>query len=237
MLVNRKIAFDTETTGLDWSSGDRIVELGCVELVNDVPTGRTFQSYVDPERPMDPRSSEVSGITDAMLAGQPLFAAVAPDLLAFMGDSPLVIHNAQFDMGFLNMELTRAGFAPLPTERAIDTVAIARKRYPGQPASLDALCRRFGIDLSARVKHGALLDAGLLADVWLHLIGGRQRVLGLGGAGHGLDEAEIVRREPRSVPLPPRLSAEEAAAHEAFIATLKGDVLWRRYLVDREAAE
>ncbi len=224
----REIALDTETTGLRWEEGHRIVEIGLVEMHNHVPTGRTLQHYYDPERAMDEGASRVSGITDEMLAGKPKFAELAGEVLAFMGDAPLVIHNAAFDMGFLNAELRRAGLAPLPMERAIDTVGIARRKYPGAPASLDALCKRFNVDLSARVVHGALLDANLLAQVYLELCGGRQPGLIL-AQDDSAALAAAARRPPRPRPLPPLTTEEERAAHAAFVETLKGDVIWKKY--------
>lgn len=225
----REIALDTETTGLRHEEGHRVVEMGCIELINHVPTGRTLHHYYDPERPMDPDATRVSGITDEMLVGKPKFAELAESFLDFIGDAPIVAHNAAFDMGFVNAELKRAGLAPLLPERAIDTVMIARRKFPGAPASLDALCKRFNIDLSERTKHGALLDAGLLAQVYLELCGGRQPGLVLAIE----TETRIViggeRRGPRAQPLPPRLTAQEAAAHAAFIATLKGEAIWKQY--------
>src|ERR1700733_6083279 len=170
----REIVFDTETTGLDPAFGHRVVEIGCVELFNHVPTGQTWQTYLNPEREMPVEASIVHGLKDEFLAKQPLFAKVADKFLEFIGDAPIVAHNAGFDMGFINAELTRHGFAPLAEDRAIDTVKMARRMFPGAPASLDALCKRFGVDATNRQLHGALLDARLLADVYLELRGGRQ---------------------------------------------------------------
>ena len=175
----REIVLDTETTGLDPNTGHRIIEIGCVELINHLPTGREWTQFLNPERPLDPAATAVHGITDAMLAGKPVFAEIVEDFLTFLGDAPLVIHNASFDIGFLNAELKRVGFATLPLKRALDTVAMARQKFPGSPASLDALCKRFGIDLATREKHGALIDARLLAEVYLELLGGRQATLTL----------------------------------------------------------
>jgi DNA polymerase-3 subunit epsilon len=194
-------------------------------LLNHVPTGRTLQFYLDPERPMEPDATRVSGITDDMLAGKPKFAEVAASFIEFIGDAGLVIHNAAFDIAFLNAELIRAGHQPLLPERALCTLLMARRKYPGAPASLDALCKRFAIDLSAREKHGALLDAGLLAQVYLEMCGGRQPTLVLAR------ETEIagmnaVARLPRPAPLAPRITPEEEAAHAAFIAELGGEALW-----------
>lgn len=170
----REIVFDTETTGLSFSNGDRLVEIGCVELVNRVETGATFHAYLHPERPMAPEAQAIHGLSDAFLADKPLFADICDDLLTFLGDCPLVAHNASFDFGFLNGELKRSGRSPLSMDRMIDTVAMARMRHPGAKHSLDALCTRFGIDRSHRVLHGALLDAQLLAQVYVELTGGRQ---------------------------------------------------------------
>lgn len=227
----REIALDTETTGLSASAGDRIVEIGCVELIDHLPSGREFHVYLNPERPMHPDAAAVSGLTDAFLADKPLMAAVVDEFLAFIGDAPLVIHNASFDMGFINAELTRLSRPTLPMSRAIDTVNIARARFPGSPASLDALCKRFGIDLSSREKHGALIDARLLAAVYLELVGGRQRGFGLanhqlGGTGteNGLDLKGPARPRPR--PLPSRLNEAEQAAHLAFIAGMGDKAIW-----------
>lgn len=225
----REIALDTETTGLKPEEGHRVVELGCIELINHLPTGRTLHYFFDPGRAMDPGATRVSGITDAMLVGKPLFAEAAEAFLDFIGDSPLVIHNAAFDLGFLNAELAICGLPPLLPERAIDTVLMARRKFPGSPASLDALCKRFGIDLSERVTHGALLDAGLLAQVYLELCGGRQPGLVLVSdiAIAAGTAAGTVRQRP--IPLPPLLTADEAAAHAAFVATLKGEAIWAQY--------
>ena len=227
----REIVLDTETTGLDAADGHRIVELGAVELVNLLPTGRVYHQYVNPERAVPREAVSVHGLTDAFLADKPVFAAVAPAFLEFLGDARLVIHNAAFDLAMLNAELARLGAEPLPASRALDTLEIARSRFPGAPASLDALCRRFGIDNSGRDKHGALLDSELLAEVYLELMGGRQRGLALDGAGAGAAGAgasDQWRAPPRPRPLPPRLTPEERAAHEAFVAELGEDALWRR---------
>lgn len=178
----REIVLDTETTGIEPADGHRLVEIGCVELVNHVPTGRVWHQYINPQRDMPPEAFDVHGLSAQFLSDKPVFRAVAADFLAFLGEARLVIHNAAFDMKFLNAELGWAGLPQLALHRAIDTLAIARKRFPGSPASLDALCRRFGIDNSRREKHGALLDSEILAEVYLELIGGRQPDLVLGGA-------------------------------------------------------
>ena len=175
----REIVFDTETTGLDPKTGDRMVEIGCIEMVNLVPTGATYHAYFNPERDMQAGAEAVHGLSAAFLSDKPLFREAAQELLDFIGDSPLVAHNAGFDFGFLNAELALIAMEPVCTTRMVDTVAIARKRHPGAKLSLDALCSRYGIDRSHRVKHGALLDSQLLADVYIELIGGRQAALGL----------------------------------------------------------
>ena len=220
----REIVLDTETTGLDPLSGHRIVEIGCVELNNHLPTGRVFHRYINPERDMPVEAFNVHGLSGDFLAKHKVFAEEVGEFLAFIEDTPLVIHNAEFDMRFINAELIRLGFAGLPMHRAIDTVAIARRRFPGAQASLDALCRRFEIDNSSRTKHGALLDAELLAEVYLELIGGRQPGLGLAAAVGAGVSAIRVRREPRAA-RPHAATPEEVAAHAAFIAKLK-NAMW-----------
>jgi len=216
----REVALDTETTGLDPESGDRIVEIGCVELHDRVPTGREWRALINPERDMPAEAYHVHGLSEEVLRAHPPFAALADDFLAFIGeDDPLVIHNAAFDLGFLNAELARAQRPPIDVGRAVDTLDIARRKFAGAPASLDALCRRFGIDISERQKHGALLDAKLLAEVYLELVGGRQPGLGL--APRAARVVAPVCRPPRShAP-----SATELAAHVAFVATLS-DPIW-----------
>ena len=227
----REIVLDTETTGLDPEDGHRIVELGALELVNHVATGRTFHHYIDPERDMPADAEAVHGISAAFLRGKPKFAEVVREFLDFVGDARLVIHNAEFDMRFLNAELRRCGAPLLPMERALDTLAIARRRFPGAPANLDALCRRFGVDNSGREKHGALLDSELLAEVYLELIGGRQPDFGLGtvatGPATGAPGAGWTP-PPRPAPLPPRITEAEAAAHAVFVESLGENALWRR---------
>lgn len=229
----REIVLDTETTGIDAGKGDRVVEIGCVELLNHIPSGRTWQAYLNPERPMSEGAFAVHGLSDAFLADKPVFAAAAPEFLAFIDGARLIIHNAQFDVGFLNAELKRAGHAPLAHDRALDTLVLARRRHPGAPASLDALCARYGIDNSRRTRHGALLDAEILAEVYLELIGGRQADLGLGaisvdGARRG--EAAIALPLVRPTPLAPRLGEGDRAAHAAFVTTLGATPIWRDYL-------
>lgn len=232
----REIVLDTETTGFDADKDDRIVEIGAIELLNHLPTGRVFHVYINPDRPMPKEAFEVHGLGDEFLRDKPRFAQIADDFLAFIGtDTRLVIHNAAFDMGFLNAELRRLNHPPLPPERALDTVALARRRFPGAPASLDALCRRFGVDNSGRERHGALLDSELLAEVYLELIGGRQPDLVLHGPAQGeagpVSQAGPARApaRPRPAPLPPRLTEAEAAAHAHFVASLGETAVWARY--------
>jgi len=231
----REIVLDTETTGFKAKDGDRIVEIGAFELINHMPTGQTFHVYLNPERDMPEDAARVHGLTIDFLADKPLFRDVAEDMLAFFADSALVIHNAPFDMGFLNAELARIGREPLDMDRAIDTVQMARRKYPGAPASLDALCRRFGIENTHRTLHGALLDSELLAEVYLQLIGGREPGLRLAtetdsGTGQGSDPGssltggiERVFRDPR----PHRESDAERELHAAFVAGLK-NAIWNR---------
>jgi DNA polymerase-3 subunit epsilon len=230
----RAIVLDTETTGFEPAEGHRIVEIGAVELFNHLPTGRTYHQYLNPERVMPKEAFEVHGLGDDFLRNQPRFAEIAAAFLEFIGtEAPLIIHNASFDMKFLNAELMWAGLPQLGPERALDTLLIARRRFPGSPASLDALCRRFGIDNSGREKHGALLDSEILAEVYLELIGGRQPDFGLAASaapapGHAAAPADW-RPRPRPEPLPPRLSPQESAAHDAMVAELGAGALWRRY--------
>jgi DNA polymerase-3 subunit epsilon len=226
----REIVLDTETTGFEPSEGHRIVEIGAVELEGHLPTGRTFHRYLNPDRAMPKEAFEVHGLSDDFLRDKPRFAEVADAFLAFIGEARLVIHNAAFDMRFLNAELAAIGRPALHDARALDTVALARAKYPGAPASLDALCRRFGVDNSGREKHGALLDSELLAEVYLELIGGRQPdlVLAAGPRGSaGPSAAEDWRPPPRPAPLPPRLTEAEAAAHAAFVEKLGDKALWK----------
>lgn len=234
----REIVLDTETTGFDPATGDRLVEIGAIELLNLLPTGRTYHVYINPERTMPPEAFEVHGLGDDFLKDQPKFIEVAQGFLDFIGnDGQLVIHNATFDMRFLNAELARAGFPVLPSSRATDTLEIARRRFPGAQNSLDALCRRFGVDNSNRTLHGALLDSELLAEVYLALMGGRQPGLVLettgpqsGNGGPGQSSAS--RKTPRTArprPLSPRLTEAESQAHAEFIAELGQAALWHRY--------
>ena len=223
--MTREIVLDTETTGLDPAAGHRVVELAALELVNHVPTGESFHEYYDPERPMPEEAFRIHGLSTEFLAEFPPFRAHAERFLAFIADSPLVIHNAAFDMRFLNAELLRLDLDALPPTRAIDTLQLAQRRFPGAANSLDALCRRFAVDNAARTLHGALLDCELLAEVYLHLIGGRQANLGLALPGTATAGPSI-QRTPRA-PRPFAASPEELAAHAAFVATLT-DPLWMR---------
>lgn len=221
----REIVLDTETTGLDPQAGHRVVEIGCIELVNLVATGRTFHVYFNPEMPMPAGAQDVHGLSDEFLSDKPLFADKAAEFLEFLGEDQLVIHNAQFDIGFLNAELERAGHKKL-SNPYIDTVSVARRKFPGQRASLDSLCERFGIDNSNRVKHGALLDSELLAEVYLELSGGRQRDLGLAAeATTAVSTTLVVANLPVRPPRPHAPSEEELAAHAAFLKQIS-DPLW-----------
>lgn len=229
----REIVFDTETTGLDPKTGDRMVEIGCVEMVNLVTTGKTYHAYFNPERDMPAGAEAVHGLSGAFLSDKPLFSDTAEELLAFIGESPLVAHNAGFDFGFLNAELGICGRDAVCTSRMVDTVALARKRHPGAKLSLDALCSRYGIDRSHRVKHGALLDAELLAQVYVELKGGRQIGLELAAEieaqqGSRVKEPVAVRRapdRPRREPRPHAASAAELTRHRDFMAGIENP-LW-----------
>lgn len=243
----REIVLDTETTGLEPSEGHRIVEIGAVELWNHLPTGESFHQYINPERDMPDDAFSVHGIGpdllrearapkpgEVALRDKPVFAQIGATFLDFVGDARLVIHNAAFDMKFLNAELGLVGLPRLPDEQATDTLAMARQKFPGAPATLDALCRRFGIDTSAREKHGALLDCEILAAVYLELIGGRQPGLGLGPMARATTRSEgaggtVWRPRPRPSPLSPRLTEAEAAAHADFVAALGDDPVWNRF--------
>lgn len=223
----REIILDTETTGLDPASGHRVVEIGCVELVNHVPTGQEFQRYINPERDMPAEAFEIHGLSTEFLKTKPTFTAVADDFIAFIGGDPLVIHNADFDLGFLNAELSRIDREPLSRARVVDTVQMARRKRPGAPANLDALCRRFAIDTSARDRHGALLDAQLLAEVYLQLLGGRQPGLALAaGAVETAAGVAVPKPAPHRPPRPHAPSEAELDAHDAFVDGLT-DPIWR----------
>ncbi len=227
----REIIFDTETTGLDPLQGDRLVEIGCIELVNRFPSGKTFHFYFNPERDMPEGAFKVHGLSIDFLKDKPLFAEKAEELVAFLGDAQLVAHNAMFDLGFLNAELERAGVPGVSRERMIDTLLLARRKHPGGSNRLDDLCVRYSIDNSRRTKHGALLDAELLAEVYVELIGARQASLVLSQmATPAVTAGAIVVMRERTVPLAPRLSEEERAAHRSFVATLGEAAIWRDYL-------
>jgi DNA polymerase-3 subunit epsilon len=228
----REIVLDTETTGLDPLRGDRLVEIGCVEIFNRMPTGQTFHRYLDPERDMPAEAFAVHGLSSEFLAGKPRFTEVAEEFLEFIADAPLVIHNASFDIGFINAELDRIKRPAIPRDRLVDTLLLARRKHPGVSNRLDDLCSRYAIDNSRRTKHGALLDAELLAEVYIDLIGARQSQLILaadirddraGGTG------EIPRR-PRPAPLAPRITEADLTAHRAFIATLGDKPIWKDFI-------
>ncbi|MEM7643391.1 MAG: DNA polymerase III subunit epsilon [Pseudomonadota bacterium] len=226
----REIVLDTETTGFEPEAGDRIVEIGAVELVNHVATGKVYHQYINPERSMPDGAFQVHGLGDDFLKDFPIFKQVGQAFLDFIGDAKLVIHNAAFDMKFLNAELDWMGLPRLPMDRAVDTLAIARSKFPGSPASLDALCKRFGVDNSSRTKHGALLDSEILAEVYLELIGGRQPTLVLAGQGgrSGIVQDGKWSPDPRPSALAPRLTDRERAAHAAFVDGLGDAAIWRR---------
>ena len=226
----REIVLDTETTGLDPLRGDRLVEIGCVELLNRIPSGQTFHRYLNPQRDIPAEAFAVHGLSAEFLADKPFFADIVDDLLAFIGDAPLVIHNASFDVGFINAELDRCKRPLVARDRLVDTLMLARRKYVGVRNSLDDLCARFGIDNSRRTKHGALLDAELLAEVYLELIEARQAQLGLAAAG-GTAVVGSAPRAPRLrvVPLVARVSEADRAAHLAFVATLGDKAIWLDY--------
>ncbi len=224
----REIVLDTETTGLDPNDGHRVIEIGCVELLDHFPTGRSFQRYLNPDRDMPAEAQRIHGISTEFLADKPRFAEIVEEFLEFIGDAPLIIHNASFDLKFLNSELHRQSRGPIPIARAVDTIDIAKSKYPGSRYSLDELCKRFSIDLSGRSLHGALLDAELTAQVYLELIGGRQKRLLLSPVDEAvaiMGEIRVARSRP--VPLAPLVSEVEAAAHAAFVAKELGeDAVW-----------
>ena len=240
----REVVFDTETTGLSHRDGDRVIEIGALELVNGFPTGRTFHEYIDPEgRAVHPDAEAIHGIGDAQLRGKPTFRALLPRFTEFFGEGNLVAHNAPFDIGFLNSELKRAGAPLLDEERVVDTLAMARRKFPGARNTLDGLCARFGVDATNRELHGALIDTELLAQVYLELTGGRQAGLGLvddeghgGRTQRGRRPVEHPPQKRRPRPLPPRLTEVERAAHRAFMDEIGTDTLWHRVWA-REAAE
>lgn len=233
----REIVLDTETTGLDPAEGHRVIEIGCVELINYLPTGRVYHTYINPERDVPSEASAISGLKTDFLKPFPVFAKIADDFLSFLGSDKLVIHNAPFDLKFLNAEFDRLGHPVFPLHRATDTLKIARTKFPGSPASLDALCRRFQIDLSGRTKHGALVDSELLAKVYLELLGGRQTTFSFGGTR--TPEKNVVEKNPQNGMVPtaiknaPRAARpheptlEELGAHKELVGTIKGS-LWKR---------
>jgi len=231
----REIVLDTETTGLDPKNGDRLIEIGCIELVNRIPTGREWHRFVNPERDVPAEAQAIHGITSEFLRDKPLFAHVADELLDFIDIDALVIHNAGFDIAFLNAELERLPRTPITFDRVIDTLQLARRKHPAGPNSLDALCKRYGIDNSQRTKHGALIDCSLLADVYVELLGQRQARLGLAthpalDARSGINGAARRQIRLRPEPLPACVTADVEAAHRAFIETLGPHAIWRRYL-------
>jgi DNA polymerase-3 subunit epsilon len=228
----REIVFDTETTGLDPLQGDRLVEIGCIELVNGFPTGKVFHRYLNPERDMPEAAFRIHGLSADFLKDKPRFVEVAEELALFLGDEArLVAHNAIFDLGFLNAELERAGRAALSRDRLVDTLMLARRKHPGGANRLDDLCARYKVDNSRRTKHGALLDAELLAEVYVELIGARQALLGLAAAMGDLSEARgaLALAHIRPQPLVPRVSDADRAAHRAFVETLGAAAIWREY--------
>ena len=230
----REIVLDTETTGLDPLQGHRLVEVGCIELLNRIPTGATFHSYLNPEREVPAEAFAIHGLSTEFLMGHKRFVEIVDDFLAFIGDAPLVIHNAGFDHGFLIAELKRIERPPIARERLVDTLLLARRKHPAGPNRLDDLCARYGIDNSRRTKHGALLDAEILAEVYLELIGARQAQLGLAESGtrRGSTRGGVAVRRERDVALAPRVTDADRAAHRQFVATLGENALWRDYLSD-----
>ncbi len=236
----REIVLDTETTGLNALNGDRLIEIGCVELINRIPTGREYHVYINPERVVPAEAERVHGLSTAFLLDKPVFAKVAQDFLDFVAEDPLVIHNAAFDVGFLNAELDRLKLGPILMDRVVDTLQLARRKHPAGPNTLDALCKRYGIDNSNRIKHGALLDSLLLADVYIELLGERQATLVLADTSQSQSAERRTRRgshqaAQRPTPLPSRLTPEIKAAHRAFVETLGGSKpIWRNYLPDNK---
>ncbi len=228
----REVVFDTETTGLDPYQGHRLVEIGCVELINRFPTGQMFHRYLNPERDIPPEVFAIHGLSGDFLRSQPVFADIAPDLLDFIGGAALVAHNAAFDLGFLNAELERASQAAIPRDRLVDTLLLARRKYPGSPNRLDDLCNRFGIDNSHRTKHGALLDAELLAEVYVELVDARQAQLGLVAmpASPIVVTDFAISAKVRPVPLASRITEAERVAHSALIAQLGAVAIWNDYM-------
>ena len=233
----REIVLDTETTGLDPATGHRVVEIGCVELLNGIPTGKTFHHYLDPQRDMPEEAFRVHGLSSEFLAGKPLFADIADEFVAFLDGAKLVAHNAEFDFRFVSAELVALGRPALDLELMVDTLALARRRHPGAPVSLDALCSRYGIDNTRRTKHGALLDSEILAEVYAELTGGRQTALVFASpATRGWGGVSSAVRRARPVPLASLLTEEEAAAHAGFVAELGGTAVWATYAPQDAAA-
>jgi DNA polymerase III subunit epsilon len=232
----RLIALDTETTGLDPATGDRVIEIGCVEVINGIPTGVTFQCYLNPEREVPAAAFAIHGLSGEFLADKPRFAEVAEEFITFIGDAPLIAHNASFDIGFINAELARVTRGPIGADRVVDTLLLARRKHPGGSNRLDDLCARYGIDNSKRTRHGALLDAQILAAVYVELVGERQATLGLteDAVGRAAGGARVIIVRPQ--PLPARLTADERAAHLAFVATLGEKPIWNDYLEQAGAA-
>jgi len=233
MNGNREIVFDTETTGFDARGEDRITEIGCVEIIDFLPTGKHFHAYINPRRSVPEKVTEITGLTQEFLIDNGIFFEdAAQGFLDFIGDSQLVAHNADFDRGFVNAELDRAGFSEIPKARFTDTLQIAREKFPGSPASLDALCKRFGVSLASRNKHGAIIDSELLAEVYLQLNGGRARSLGLdvSGANDVKSDSKLTPvSKPRPIRLEPLMTEFEKAAHQEFIASLGDDMIWQKY--------
>lgn len=230
MSGKREICFDTETTGFNARGDDRITEIGCVEIIDLLPTGKHFHAYINPRRSVPEKVVEITGLTTEFLIDNGIyFEDAAQDFLDFIGDSPLVAHNADFDRSFINAELDRAGFAEIPRKRFTDTLQIAREKFPGSPASLDALCKRFGVSLASRNKHGAIIDSELLAEVYLQLNGGRARSLGLDAKTLEVESNLVPIAKQRPTPLEPLLTQGEREAHEAFIASMGDEMLWQKY--------
>lgn len=236
--MQREIVLDTETTGLDAKNGDRLIELGCIEIVNRIPTGKEYHAFVHPEdREVHPEAEAVHGLSNDFLKDKPLFQDVVGDFLDFIGDATLVIHNANFDIGFINMELGRLKLQPLSMERVVDTLALARRKHPAGPNSLDALCKRYGVDNSQRDKHGAIIDSLLLAEVYVELLGERQAALGLAaqglaGAGDGAGRRGKRDAKQRPKQLAPRLNEDDARRHAEFIDEMGDSAIWKKRVAD-----
>ena len=231
----REIVLDTETTGLDPTKGDRLIEIGCIEMFNRIPTGREFHQFLNPDRDVPAEAQAVHGISTEFLRDKPRFPEVVEEFLEFIGSDILVIHNAAFDVGFLSAELVRAGKTAIAMSRVVDTLALARRKHPAGPNSLDALCKRYGVDNSKRTKHGALMDSLLLADVYVELLGERQATLGLAQSAAAMETAlrragaALRKAEQRPRALPARLTQDMVAAHRLFVETLGANPLWRRF--------